>query len=92
MQKPVLIASAALICAAVIGIAVYATGSAKKDAGGFARFPPVKVSLASGGRGGGSRWPPKRQDGSPASPSNRASRCSKGSCWCNSTTRWNRPS
>ncbi|MFI9661452.1 hypothetical protein PA6761_06239 [Pseudomonas aeruginosa] len=30
MQKPVLIASAALICAAVIGIAVYATGSAKK--------------------------------------------------------------
>ncbi|WP_162963602.1 hypothetical protein, partial [Pseudomonas aeruginosa] len=33
MQKPVLIASAALICAAVIGIAVYATGSAKKDAG-----------------------------------------------------------
>ncbi len=39
-----------------------------------------------------SRWPPKRQDGSPASPSNRASRCSKGSCWCNSTTRWNRPS
>ncbi|ENZ1646804.1 hypothetical protein, partial [Pseudomonas aeruginosa] len=25
MQKPVLIASAALICAAVIGIAVYAT-------------------------------------------------------------------
>ncbi|ENU4109470.1 hypothetical protein ACNPL0_06465, partial [Pseudomonas aeruginosa] len=27
MQKPVLIASAALICAAVIGIAVYATGS-----------------------------------------------------------------
>ncbi|EPK1948238.1 hypothetical protein L4Z66_006840, partial [Pseudomonas aeruginosa] len=26
MQKPVLIASAALICAAVIGIAVYATG------------------------------------------------------------------
>ncbi|WP_240443108.1 hypothetical protein, partial [Pseudomonas aeruginosa] len=26
MQKPVLIASAALFCAAVIGIAVYATG------------------------------------------------------------------
>ncbi|PYA89964.1 efflux transporter periplasmic adaptor subunit, partial [Pseudomonas aeruginosa] len=40
MQKPVLIASAALICAAVIGIAVYATGSAKKDAGGFAGHPP----------------------------------------------------
>lgn len=47
MQKPVLIASAALICAAVIGIAVYATGSAKKDAGGFAGYPPVKVALAS---------------------------------------------
>ncbi|MGR0147493.1 hypothetical protein ACUS51_34390, partial [Pseudomonas aeruginosa] len=41
MQKPVLIASAALICAAVIGIAVYATGSAKKDAGGFCGLPPV---------------------------------------------------
>lgn len=47
MQKPVLIASAALFCAAVIGIAVYATGSAKKDAGGFAGYPPVKVALAS---------------------------------------------
>ena len=45
MQKPVLIASAALICAAVIGIAVYATGSAKKDAGGFARHPPGTVSF-----------------------------------------------
>ncbi|MBQ0296049.1 efflux transporter periplasmic adaptor subunit, partial [Pseudomonas aeruginosa] len=53
MQKPVLIASAALICAAVIGIAVYATGSAKKDAGGFAGYPPGKGALASGGRRGG---------------------------------------
>ncbi len=32
MQKPVLIASAALICAAVIGIAVYATGSRRSCA------------------------------------------------------------
>ncbi|MGV8321429.1 efflux transporter periplasmic adaptor subunit, partial [Pseudomonas aeruginosa] len=47
MQKPVLIASAALICAAVIGIAVYATGTAKKEAGGFAGYQPVKVDLAS---------------------------------------------
>ncbi|MFS1590592.1 efflux transporter periplasmic adaptor subunit, partial [Pseudomonas aeruginosa] len=53
MQKPVLIASAALICAAVIGIAVYATGSAKKDAGGFAGHPPGEGAPASGGRGGG---------------------------------------
>ncbi|MDI7022310.1 hypothetical protein QMO31_04550, partial [Pseudomonas aeruginosa] len=54
MQKPVLIASAALICAAVIGIAVYATGSAKKDAGGFARHPPGEGAPApGGGRGGG---------------------------------------
>ncbi len=51
MQKPVLIASAALICAAVIGIAVYATGSAKKDAGGFAGYPPVKVAVLPGHSG-----------------------------------------
>lgn len=46
MQKPVLIASSTLLCAAVVGIAVYATGSAKKDTGGFAGYPPVKVALA----------------------------------------------
>ncbi|MGS6494819.1 hypothetical protein ACUS6H_21970, partial [Pseudomonas aeruginosa] len=52
MQKPVLIASAALICAAVIGIAVYATGSAKKEAGGFSRHPPGKGAPPPGGGGG----------------------------------------
>ncbi len=105
MMKRNLIIAALLAALAAAAVAMRST--ARQNEGAPA-YPPVKVALAPALREQAARSYAGVGELEAASqvavaaetsgritrilPSNRAKRCSRGSCWCSSTMRWNRPS